>query len=201
MSGGYDKGYEVCPCFWGTDPGSLLKKLEHYTPLENTHILDIGCGEGKNAVYCHQKGAAVRALDVSHFAISNAKLNWKDIPIDWEVLDIRDAYIKRMYDVVIAYGLLHCMSTAFEIKSVTKKIKNATRQGGYVVLCAFNDRHQELETAHPDFDPCLIPHSAYVELFSDWHLLESSDSDLIETHPHNRIQHLHSMTRIIARKP
>ena len=31
-------------------------------------------------------------------------------------------------------------------------------------------------------------------------MLEVSDTDLVETHPHNQVRHTHSMTRLIARK-
>jgi hypothetical protein len=38
-------------------------------------------------------------------------------------------------------------------------------------------------------------------MYRGWTLLHQSDEDLHETHPHNSIPHVHSMTRLIARKP
>jgi len=66
-------------------------------------------------------------------------------------------------------------------------------------LCAFNDRHQELE-AHPGFSPTTVEHERYVKMFQGWGLVRCCDSDLTEVHPHNGIRHMHSMTRILARK-
>ena len=46
----------------------------------------------------------------------------------------------------------------------------------------------------------LLPHHAYKQMYSDWRILVSSDTDLHETHPHNQILHTHSMTRLITTK-
>jgi hypothetical protein len=53
----------------------------------------------------------VRALDLSELAIANAHKAWGAMPnVSWEVADIRGAVLPSCeYDVVIAYGLLHCL--------------------------------------------------------------------------------------------
>jgi hypothetical protein len=69
MSGGYDDGYRRCPCFWGKTPGKLVSALADIVPsFHGLRILDAGCGEGKNAVFFAQRGAFVRAIDVSALA-------------------------------------------------------------------------------------------------------------------------------------
>lgn len=201
-NGGYDQGYQACPCFWGREPGSLVHRLERDVgDFAGWRVLDAGCGEGKNAAYLACLGAQVRALDVSQHAITNAQAAWPECSgITWEVGDIRTTFvIPAYYDLVIAYGLLHCLADKTQIVDVITTLQNGTKIGGYYILCAFNRRHQELE-AHPDFHPCLEDHGFYINLFNDWHILEASDSDLTETHPHNGITHTHSMTRILARR-
>jgi predicted nicotinamide N-methyase len=50
IDGGYDDGYSACPCFWGSSPGSLVRALLDNNPLlAGRAVLDLGCGEGKNA--------------------------------------------------------------------------------------------------------------------------------------------------------
>jgi tellurite methyltransferase len=200
--GGYDEGYRSCECFWGREPGSLVKQLVTVLPDPRTlTILDAGCGEGKNAAFLAGLGATVDAFDVSALSVENARRAWPDAArVTWEVADIREsALAASSYDVVIAYGLLHCMSSADEISVVVSKLQRATREGGYNVICAFNRRFQDL-TAHPGFNPCLVDHDFYLGLYQGWHLIHVSDSDLTEVHPHNQIRHTHSLTRIIARR-
>jgi hypothetical protein len=47
----------------------------------------------------------------------------------------------------------------------------------------------------------LLDHGFFIERFSDWQIVSASDSDLVESHPNTCIRHVHSMTRIIARRP
>ncbi len=164
-------------------------------------VLDAGCGEGKNAAYFALRGAHVRAMDISRQAILNARTAWGPVSrITWEVGDIRIVELPQSkYDVVIAYGLLHCLRNEIEIEAVVDKLKGATKSDGYHVICAFNSRTQDL-SAHPGFTPCLAAHTFYTDLYADWDLIECSDSNLTETHPHNQITHMHSLTRLIARK-
>jgi len=202
MNGGYDDGYSACPCFWGTEPGSfvqlLAKRLEHVSGLR---VLDVGCGEGKNAAFLAQQGALVDAVDLSELAIRNGQREWGNLPrICWRVSDVRKTeFQSQHYDVVVTYGWLHCLASAAEVLKVLRRLQDATRSAGYMVLCAFNSRHQDL-SAHPGFNPSLLSHADYIRAFSGWEIISDSDSDLTERHPHNDIEHTHALTRLVARK-
>jgi 2-polyprenyl-3-methyl-5-hydroxy-6-metoxy-1,4-benzoquinol methylase len=164
--------------------------------------LDAGCGEGKNAIYLARLGAAVRAVDISAVAIRNARRAWGDAElVSWEVADISTLkYSVGAYDLVIAYGLLHCLPDEDTIRTLIERLQETTRPGGYNVICTFNSRSQDL-IAHPDLDPTLLSHGQYLDYYRSWEICHESDRDLHEVHPNNLIPHSHSMTRIIARRP
>lgn len=198
--GGYDDGYRQCPCFWGIQPASMLLELSRLIgSFEGRAVLDVGCGEGKNAGFCASKGARVLALDMSSVAIGKAQRFWGASSIDWKIADVREIeFPSSGFDIVIAYGLFHCLSSDSDIRKVVQKLQLATKKGGYHVVCAMNDRSQDLE-AHPGLDPCLLSHRRYMSLYQHWTVLVEVDTDLHEVHPHNCIPHRHSMTRLIAR--
>jgi len=201
-SGGYDDGYRECYCFWGRERSSLVGELEKIVPsFAGYSILDVGCGEGKNAAYFAHRGANVLAVDVSPLAISNARRAWPDVAgIEWECSDATAlSFGVERFDIVVAYGLYHCLQGQDEIRTLQRRFARATKLGGYHVICAFNSRQQDLR-AHPGFQPCLCQHRFYLDLYSDWELLSATDSDLVEVHPNNGILHSHSMTRLLARK-
>ena len=203
MNGGYDDGYRKCPCFWGTKPGSLVRRLpEFVSEFQGLEVLDAGCGEGKNAAFLAQQGARVDAFDVSTLAIENGRRQWPDLDgVTWRVADARNEDLPaNHYDIVIAYGFTHCLADEPEVARLVDRLQATCMPSGLHVLVAFNSRRQELE-AHPGFHPTLLPHAGYLDLYSGWEVLTASDTDLTETHPHNQIEHTHSMTRLIARKP
>ncbi len=202
IQGGYDDGYSSVPCLWGTEPGSLVKLLlSTLEPNEKLRVLDLGCGEGKNAAALARLKFEVDAVDCSVLAIENGKRAFPSLGIRWcnqDALEYECGEAK--YDVVICYGLFHCLRTVGAAEHLLTLVQRATRRGGRNAICAFNDRSQDL-SAHPGFDPLLLPHEWYSEKYSKWCIEHVSDADLHETHPHNGIPHHHSMTRILARKP
>lgn len=201
--GGYDDGYVACPCFWGKQPSSLVSfYLSRHEVPEGCRVLDAGCGDGRNAQAFARRGADVLAIDISQLAIERATAAWPEISVNWCQTDIREAEFDACsFDVIVAYGILHCLRGPEELAETIEKFRAATNAGGYNIVCAFNERRQELDDAHPGFEPCLMPHSYYLRAYEDWLIEEASDRDLFESHPHNRIPHVHSMTRLLARKP
>src|SRR5438128_703063 len=127
--GGYDAGYCACPCFWGRNPASLVLQLELAIPsFSGLSVLDVGCGEGKNAAYLAQKGAIVTAIDLSPNAIRTARREWAEVSaVDWHCGDVREFdFGSSRFDVVIAYGLYHCLASDGEIVELHSRLTRAT---------------------------------------------------------------------------
>lgn len=202
QDGGYDEGYRQCTCFWGSEPGSLVRMLPRYrSSVVDMKVWDAGCGEGKNAIHLARLGAHVDAWDVSELALSNARKAWPDANvINWRHADVRKADpTGGYYDLVIMYGVLHCFGSREEISDFVARAQNACNQQGLHLVASFNDRKQEL-AAHGKFAPTLLSHKDYLLMYSRWRILYEMDCDLLEAHPHNNVPHVHSMTRLIAEK-
>jgi tellurite methyltransferase len=198
--GGYDAGYRGCSCFWGRDPGRLVAWLTDHFELAGARVLDLGCGEGKNAARLAEIGCDVEAWDVSAAGLRNARKAWQTINVRWLLKDAIDiATEMRDFQIVIAYGLLHCLAED-SIGYLVKHMQRVTVPGGFNIVVCFNNRLNSARLAHPGFEPSLLPHSYYREFYDKWELLYCTDEDLHERHPTNNIDHTHSMTRIVARK-
>ena len=202
VSGGYADGYRNCPCFWGAEPASYVRRFVEIEPnLDGRRVLDLGCGEGKNARFCAQRGARVDAIDISPYAIGNARIFCSGASaIRLAVADARAILPPyETYDVVIAYGVFHCMPSPESVAEVVDVMRRATRPGGYNIVCAFNAGVQDL-SAHPGFQPLLLSHDTFLEFYRGWSVISSSDAVIRETHPHNGIEHEHALTRMLLRK-
>jgi SAM-dependent methyltransferase len=198
--GGYDEGYRAVPCFWGEEPGSLVREFLSVNSANGLRVLDLGAGEGKNASALARAGAIVDAVELSSSAIENGIGRFGD-GFNWIHADVRTLSPGGgSYDLIVNYGLAHCMDTEAELDQLLAETRSALRPAGHYILVAFNARSQDLR-AHPGFEPLLMPHEWYLSQFEGWDFIHESDTILNETHPHNNVPHHHSMTRLMVRKP
>ena len=60
---------------WASDKNSpiVLEMLKKYGNSDNTKILDIGCGEGRDCLFLLDLGYDIQALDISEEAIRYCK--------------------------------------------------------------------------------------------------------------------------------
>jgi tellurite methyltransferase len=199
--GGYDEGYSRCSCFWGKSAGSLVKRFlsENVIP-QGLSVLDLGSGEGKNAFAFAEAGAFVVAVDCSALALTNGQREFAHPQIEW-VLSDAAAYLRECgsFDVIIMYGLLHCLRSIAAIASVLELAICKTGSDGHHIVAAFNDGPHDL-SAHSGFAPTLASHNFYLAQYHGHRIVSESNELLHETHPHNKIPHFHSLTRLIARK-
>lgn len=201
VDGGYDQGYRAVGNFWGTAPASLVASFLSHTDPKGLKVLDVGAGEGKNAAAFATAGAFVDAIECSAAAIRNGRNLFPSAPINWIRADaIEHAYAPASYDVVICYGLVHCLPSVASARKLLSRLQAAVKSGGTMFVVAFNDGSHDL-SAHPGFEPLLLRHDWFVKQFDDWRIDVASDSILFETHPHNGIPHHHSISRLSVVKP
>ena len=90
----YEKCYEGEEYYWGLEPAAFLDdllKTAEKAPAD-LKVLDIGCGEGKDAVYMAQQGCKVTAFDITQSGIRKTKLlaGKRGVSVDAFVADIND---------------------------------------------------------------------------------------------------------------
>jgi 2-polyprenyl-3-methyl-5-hydroxy-6-metoxy-1,4-benzoquinol methylase len=190
--------------FWRDTPASLVESTFRGVDLTGARVLDLGCGEGKNAAFLAGLGATVRALDVSAAALQNAERHWgaAGLSVEFAQADVRElSFGFERYDVVISYGLLHCLGGMTAARGVTAAAQEATKPGGVHVVCALNSRLDGFSEGHIDFRPTLLTHENYAALYRAWQISELSDRNLTESHPPNYVEHTHAVTRFVARRP
>ena len=70
----YDARYTAQDYYWGLTPNRLCYEvMQLLPPVRAYRVLDIGCGEGKDAVFLARCGYLVTAFDISEAGIEKAK--------------------------------------------------------------------------------------------------------------------------------
>lgn len=109
-----------------------------------SHIMELGCGNGRDSLYFLSQGHIVTAVDGSDTAIDNLNDKTKDDP---NALFIRDDFVKcqalyqMQYDCVYSRFTLHAINEIQETE-LLQNVKEALSSGG--VLCI------EARTIHDD---------------------------------------------------
>ncbi len=194
-------------CFWEKVPAKYVKLFanKYCIDFHKKSVLDLGAGEGKNAVFLASKGARVKAIDISPIALSrfNQQPNYYDalenierICEDISNIDFED----ETFDIIISYGILHCLSSATEVENYIYKIKKWIVPNGYFICATFTDKILPPESqSYLEYDS-FLKQGKLKELFMDWKILEVENDIISEIHPTSNTQHKHSLVRLISQK-
>ena len=119
------------PAF-GVPVRGLLSVLLSNNSVEGLRVLDLGCGEGKNAFAFAAAGASVVAVDCSELAIRNGQAAFGSRSINWVLAD-SSTFVRTCdeFDIVVMYGLLHCLVdldlTEFLVTSASRGLSSRER--------------------------------------------------------------------------
>lgn len=194
-------------CFWEKTPAKYVKLLSslHNNNFIGKSILDLGAGEGKNSVFLANLGANIISVDVSEIAISrfNLQPNYYKSHNRIKTLteDIQNLSFKNeCFDIIIAYGILHCLEDRNAIYDMVEKIKSWLKLDGYFVCVTFTNQiapptNQEYLNIN-----AFLNDGELQQLFKNWKLINSEDEIITETHPTSNIKHQHSLVRLITQK-
>ena len=196
----YENWYSSVEYYWGTEPAAFCDRLIQLKPcIHGEKVLDIGCGEGKDAVYMARNGYNVTAFDITENGIAKtvklaAKLN---VSVNTFVADINDFCINDTFDIIYSTGTVQYLSD--ENKSAFfEKINKLTNLNGIVYFNVFVEK--PFLDLPPDWD---IEEKMWRsgELFTylhDWKVLDINE--IIFEDNSGGIPHFHCMDTMICQK-
>lgn len=162
--------------------------------------LDMGCGDGRNALCLAGHGLDVHAFDRSLAGVRKlrARAAAAGVPVQAWVQDIATFSFAREYDLVVAHGVLHLLGRD-DWSRVLASIQRHTRAGGWNIVVVFTDRIPP----PPDLEPLARGLFREDELrghYRDWTVARWETYTLHDEHP-GGLRHRHPINKIVARKP
>ena len=196
----YEKWYEGDEYYWGLEPGDFLFELiKLCPPTENTKVLDIGCGEGKDAVFMAEKGYDVTAFDLTENGIRKtiALAHKRGVKVNAYVDDINTFETDEQFDIIFSTGTVQYIFDENK-EAFFKKLEKITKPNGIVFINVFVEK-SFLELP-PDWDKeeKMWKSGELFTYFSDWKF-EKIDEVIFEDNS-GGIPHYHCMDTIICRK-
>ena len=101
-------------------------------------LLDLGCGDGRDSVYFHEKGLEVTAEDFSESGIMKLKVRESGVKaIQKNIQDIR--FPKHSFDVIYAHLSLHYFDDR-TTRKIFDKLYTILKKGGLIfIACKSTD--------------------------------------------------------------
>lgn len=179
-------------------PAAELAGLVNLLPPA-ANVLDLGCGEGRNALYLAEQGFKVTAIDISISGIRklNHLARQRSVSMTAEVRDMRAYAYERKFDLIIAHGSLHLIERDDWLPLI-HRIKAHTSVGGYNVIVVFTNALPPPDDLK-DFHVGLFREGELFEFYNDWDVLLRQSYILEDEHP-GGIRHRHPINKLVARK-
>ena len=112
----YEQRYQVEGYYWGVKPNALaMEVLKLAFPDRPMKLLDIGCGEGRDAVFFARNGFEVTAFDVAEAGLEKGRKLAEacGIHVNFIQADLRTFRTDEVFDVIYSSGVIHHIRPEF----------------------------------------------------------------------------------------
>lgn len=142
ISADYEDRYHAEEYYWGLEPNHLCYEIMKLKPSTRPiRVLDIGCGEGKDAIFLAKNGYIVSAFDATDKGIEKGKrlAEKNNVSVDFFKANIEDFRLKENYDIILCTGVMHFVKPEFR-NSIFENLKEHTNSHGLHVMNIFVEK-------------------------------------------------------------
>ena len=189
--------------YWGITPNEMCYEIMKLRPpVKPYRVLDIGCGEGKDAVFLAKNGYLVTAFDIADTGLEKARelARINHVEIDFFKANVNEYVPAMEFDIIYSSGVLHYISLD-KRKALFEILKEHTRSNGIHALNVFVkkpfiDMAPDSEDAERQVEPWYS--GELTNYYHDWLLHKSKE--VIFACNSGGIPHKHCMDILIAKK-
>jgi len=199
----YDSKYSGSEYYWGKEPTVTCRLFLDKIKLKKNGIrslLDLGCGEGRDAVHFARHEYDVTGVDISKNGLAKTDLLAKEFQVSINTIeaDIKKYQLKKLYDVIFSSGTLHYLPPK-KRKERFEHLKKMTKISGYNAFSVFVEKPFIAKAPDAEKEVFLFQSGELMSYYHDWEIIYITE----EIHDCNSggVEHKHAANRIIARKP
>lgn len=201
--GTYDELYKNSEVLWTASAGRMVKAATEIMDQPGK-CLDIGCGDGKNMFFLENLGWDVEGVDISKYAIDCAYRRYTNAnkTISGRLV-LEDAveyqYLTEEFDLVVCYGLYHCL-TDEEISKIHTPLFNSLKKGGLLAFATMNNELPIPENHKTGEIYLRDPNYIFDLVGNDFSIIKQEFGEITESHPPLVDEHKHSLTWALFQK-
>ena len=133
---------------WASDQCSpiVLEVIKKYHIRPHHDILEIGCGEGRDARVVLEHGFPLIATDLSKEAIAYCKKTMPRFQEQFRVLDCLSDTLEKRFDFIYGIAVIHMLVLDEDRDGFYQFIYNHLKQDGLALICTMGDGETELQS-------------------------------------------------------
>ena len=117
--------------------------IEKYNITKSMSILEIGCGEGRDAIHLLNKGYNLLATDISPTAISYCKEKFKEFNNCFTILNCLESVLYERFNFIFAISVLHMLVLDTDRNKFYKFVYEHLEDDGIALICIMGDGIEE----------------------------------------------------------
>ncbi|MHB1552472.1 MAG: class I SAM-dependent methyltransferase [Acidimicrobiales bacterium] len=127
----WDRKYAGDELLWRAEPNIFLVK--ETADLDPGTVIDVACGEGRNAVWLAERGWTATGVDFSGVALGKARrlAAARGVDVEWIEADVRTWVPAGSFDLVV---LMYVQLPAAERRSVYRAFAGAVAPDGHLLV-------------------------------------------------------------------
>lgn len=151
-SSAWEEAYRDVESLWGLKPDYKLAEYADLVPKGK--VLDLGIGEGRNALFFAKKGYEVEGFDMSQTAVDRCieRAKSSNLKLSAKVTDLKEVTLpKEEYSLIIAAWMLNFLKKA-EAERIALEMKKGLKREGIVYVGTFSMHNPGYEKASKNLE-------------------------------------------------
>lgn len=130
---------------WFSDTPSAIvgEIISEFGISSDARILEIGCGEGRDARYLLHKGFPILATDISSEAIACCRMDDPEFAELYQVLDCIKDRLETKFDYIYAVAVIHMLVRDEDRNGFYRFIHDQLTDDGVALICTMGDGIEE----------------------------------------------------------
>ena len=121
----------------------LARTMEEFGITRQASILELGCGEGRDAYPLLKQGYDLLATDISPEANAYVRKKWPEFADHFRILDCVAGELPEKFDFIYAVAVVHKLVEDADRDGFYSFIRNHLNPGGIGLICTMGDGQME----------------------------------------------------------
>ncbi len=207
MENPYDDRYRSSS-YWDEEPTTIAKRFVEYLPTlkeafpsERIRIVDLGCGDGRDAIFFAQQGIEVTGVDSSPTGLAQLREKAERVGLGSLVRCVQGDLVRYRpdndYHAIVSSGALHYVPPESR-RSLFEDYKRRVLKGGLIACTVIVEKPFVPPAPDAEQGVSLFRSGEVLSYLWDWEILWFVEE--IKDCQSSGVPHKHAFDRAIARK-